>query len=137
MSPGFLGWIRNAQAGSPGEWDEQVWITTRFAHNVFGRNSSRGQGIGDERAMAAPGYRFRAHYRGPLFPSQFDEMIESRVELVRLHVVGVTRNEAFFHPMLIESGLGFLNPPSAFMWMYSIPAARREFFRASPPYCGL
>src|SRR4030095_1387673 len=90
MSLGFLGRIRDAKASSPGKWDQPMRITPRFAHDVFDWNSSSGQGIGDERAMAAPGPRFRPHHAGPLFSSQFDEMIESRVELVRLHIIGVT-----------------------------------------------
>jgi hypothetical protein len=43
------------------------------AHNVVNSNSANSERIGDERTMAAPGDRFRAHNRTPFLPGQFHQ----------------------------------------------------------------
>ena len=42
-------------------------IDATFAHDVLSWDSSSDQGIGNQRAMAAPGNSFRAHQRDAFF----------------------------------------------------------------------
>ncbi|MET3139271.1 acyl-CoA synthetase (AMP-forming)/AMP-acid ligase II [Undibacterium sp. GrIS 1.2] len=48
------------------------------------------QGVGDQRAVAAPGYRFGAHQRDAVISGELDDTREVRGEIGRLHVVGIT-----------------------------------------------
>jgi hypothetical protein len=43
------------------------------AHNVFNSNPAYSQRIDDERTVATPWNRFRAHNRAPLLRSQFHQ----------------------------------------------------------------
>ena len=58
--------------------------------NVEDGNSARDNRIGDQRAMTAPGNRFRAHDGGGLEISQRQKVIERLRKLARLHKVGVS-----------------------------------------------
>ena len=59
-------------------------------HDVLGADSTNHQGIGDERAMAAPWHRFGAHDCDPFLLSQPDQFFEALLKCWRLHVIRVT-----------------------------------------------
>ena len=47
------------------------------------------QGVGDQRSMASPGHRFRAHQRDLFCVRQLDTAIQALLEFTRLHVIRV------------------------------------------------
>jgi len=57
---------------------------------VLDFDAARGQGIRDQRAMAAPGNGLGAHDRDLLLIRGVDQLRQARFELGRLHVVGET-----------------------------------------------
>ena len=58
-------------------------------HDVLGANSANGQCVADERAMTAPGHRFRAHQCDPVFFRELNQFFDLLLEFRRLHVIGV------------------------------------------------
>ena len=50
-------------------------LGTLHAHNVVNLNAAYSQRIGDERPVATPWNRFRAHNRAPLLRGQFDQSV--------------------------------------------------------------
>jgi len=67
----------------------QLVLLRRAIENVVHWNSSGDDRIGNERTMAAPRDRFRAHDRRRLQPGKRQKIIEGLAELPRFHVVGV------------------------------------------------
>src|ERR1017187_9162307 len=65
-------------------------LAASWTHDVLGANSTNQQGIGDERAMAAPRHGFSAHQGDSVVVRQADQFFESLGELGRLHVISIT-----------------------------------------------
>ena len=59
------------------------------AHDVLGLDAAHEQGIGDERAMAAPGQGLGAHQGKAVLARKQDQLLEILLELRRLHVIGI------------------------------------------------
>ena len=52
-------------------------------------NAAHDEGVGDQRAMAAPGNGFGAHQRGGSFRGEFDGALKPGFKFRRLHVIGI------------------------------------------------
>src|ERR1700674_1522180 len=67
--------VCDAMTSDTGKWNERMNLGTLHAHNVVNLNPAYSQRIGDERTVATPWNRFRAHNRTPLLPGQFDQSV--------------------------------------------------------------
>ena len=57
------------------------------AHNVFNSNPAYSQRIDDERTVATPWNRFRAHDRAPFLLTQFHQSLQPCIEVGGLHII--------------------------------------------------
>ena len=60
-----------------------------FAHDVFDANVVYQQRVADQRSMAAPWNRLRAHDGSPFLRGQLHEALQPQLKIRRLHVIGV------------------------------------------------
>src|SRR5258707_14554423 len=78
------------------------------AENVQHLHPARFQVIGDKRAMATPPDCFGAHDRGrACFGSKVEQSLDSFLELLRLHVIGVTAERRVAPRSVARVWLGF------------------------------
>ena len=89
-----------------------MWLGFLHINNVRDFDSAHFQEIGNQRAMAAPPNRFRAHYcyRADLLP-ELKKPHDAILKFFRLHVIGVAA-ECFVAPGSVV-GIGFRFAPSA------------------------
>ncbi len=85
-----LGWIRDRGASDFGERRQGMSLAASRAHDVLGADSANEQGVRDERAMTAPGQRFRAHQCDPVLLRQPYQFNEISLEFRLLHVIRET-----------------------------------------------
>ncbi len=62
-------------------------LGTFHAHNVVNPNPAHDQRIGDERTVATPRNRFRAHNGTWFLPGQFYQSLQPNFEFGSLHVI--------------------------------------------------
>jgi hypothetical protein len=79
--------VRDAMTLYECEGSERMNPGTFLAHNAVNSNSPYSQRIGDERTVATPWNRFRTHDCAPLLASQFNQSLQSGVEVRGLHIV--------------------------------------------------
>jgi hypothetical protein len=66
--------------------------------NILDLDSPRGQGVGDQRAVASPGDGFRAHDHGRSCASQFDELGQAFSKRRGLHIVRIAAKAGVLPP---------------------------------------
>ncbi|EEF26456.1 conserved hypothetical protein [Ricinus communis] len=81
--------IRDAQALDVGERRQLVRLALARIDDVVDGHAAHQQRIGDERAVAAPRHRFRAHQRAGPALRELDDRVDVGREFVGLHVVRV------------------------------------------------
>jgi hypothetical protein len=83
-------WISDLRSAYEREWRECVGLATRAAHDVLDADFADDERIRNQRAMAAPRNRFRAHDGTTLRSRELDEFREGRVKFWSLHIVRVS-----------------------------------------------
>jgi hypothetical protein len=68
---------------------EPMRLQTLRTGDLASGHAVRGQGVGDQRTVAAPRHGLGAHERDAVGPRQLEEAPEFGIEVRRLHVVGV------------------------------------------------
>ena len=86
----ILGRIGNSGAAGFGKWRKSVDPTASCTDDVLGANIANGQGVRDERTMAAPWQRFGAHQCDPALVCQLDQFFEALRKFRGLHVIRIT-----------------------------------------------
>jgi hypothetical protein len=82
--------IRDLRAMNLRERSELV-RPCRFRSNNIGHGDTAHQKrVRDQRTMATPRHRFRAHHGASLFARELDQPLQSRIEFRRLHVIRET-----------------------------------------------
>jgi hypothetical protein len=97
----WVRWVRDSRPVDTREWRECVQLTLRAAHDVFDGDFAGDERVGNQRAMAAPGNRFRAHDGATLPSRELDEFRERRIEFRSLHVIRVS-TKAIVPPSRID-----------------------------------
>jgi hypothetical protein len=87
---GAIGRVGDLHAADAGKRREFVKIGAGGSHDVIHDMAANGEGVRNERAMAAPGDSFGAHDGAEFGTGQLFEARESAGELGSLHVVGET-----------------------------------------------
>ena len=75
-----------------------VGLAATGGEDMLDFDSTRGQGVGDQRTMASPGDGFRAHDDGRGHGGRFDELGQTVTKCRGLHVVRVTAKARIFPP---------------------------------------
>lgn len=76
------------------------------AHNVFNSNPAYSERIGDERTVATPWNRFRAHNRAPFLRSQFHQSVQPCSKCGRLHVISKAAKRSITPPHIDRIATG-------------------------------
>jgi hypothetical protein len=84
------GRVRDAMTLHACNRNERMNLGTFHAHDVVNLKPARSQRIRDERTVAPPGNRFRAHNCTPLLPGQFDQAVQPCCEFGGLHIISKT-----------------------------------------------
>jgi len=88
-----------------------VRASRRDAHDVFDARVANEKGVADQRAMAAPGHRFRTHDSGALLARHLQQVCDTGAKFFRAHIIGVAA-EGSVAPAEIY-GIFFCVAPSA------------------------
>ena len=102
------------------------------AHDVVHLNPSYSQRISDERTMATPGDRFRAHDCAAFLPGQFHQSLHPFIKLRGLHVIGEPA-ERRIAPAHVQRIAPRVAQPSEFSQMYIADLCGSQFFRKDLP----
>jgi len=85
---GREGRVSDEISPNPPKGNESVNLDALAADNMRCADPAHSERIGNERTVASPGHRFRAHDRGLFLLRQFDQSLQALLEFRRLHIIG-------------------------------------------------
>jgi hypothetical protein len=106
----ILGRIGNSGAAGFGKGRKSVNPTVSCTHDVLGANIANGQGVRDERTMAAPWQRFGTHQCDPALVGQLNQFFEAFRKFRSLHVIRITSERGISPAQVQRITFGMTQP---------------------------